>query len=427
MYRSFIGFPFFRAVLAQVSMLSQLVPPRRHFDGADIIFTLNSAAQARAAAGDSVINATVGALLDDDGKLVVLQTVMERYRELTPTEVAPYAPIMGDPAYLLALTKRHWPELTSYGIGVATPGGTGALALSIRNFLEPGQRLLTAAPYWGPYSTLAIENRVVLETVPYPKVGERLDVHAWRQKAEILLRSQGRLLLWHNDPCHNPTGRSLSDDDRQALLAMLHEVAALGPTTLLLDLAYLDYTREPEAVAHALADYKALGEEGSVLVGASLSLSKAFTLYGARAGALVFPWCTDKALGSALATSCRGTFSNCAKAPMSVLLRMTENPVAQASLAEEHRHWSAVLEARATALGAALRAEGLAAAPWQGGFFVTIEVHDPLGVCQRLQDQGVFVVPIPEGLRVGVCGLKTSDAPRFAAALRVALRVPLTE
>ena len=402
-------------------MLAQLIPPRRHLDGADIIFTLNSAAQARAAAGDSVINATVGALLDDSGKLVVLDSVMAVYGELTGPEVAPYAPIMGDPAYLLALTKRHWPELTRYGVGVATPGGTGALAVSIRNFLEPGQKLLTAAPYWGPYSALAIENRVSLETAPYPKAGGRLDIAAWRAKGEEILRSQGRLLLWLNDPCHNPTGRSLSTENRRLLLQLLQELAAHGPVTLLLDFAYLDYTREPDAVRAALDDYRAFGEEGTVLVGATLSLSKAFTLYGARAGALVFPWCNDSTLGAALATSCRGTFSNCAKAPMSVLLRMQKDPAAQAALAAEHAHWNVVLAARADALDAALKAEGLPGAPWQGGFFVTLEVPEPELVCERLQAHGVFVVPIPEGLRVGVCGLKTADAPRFAKALRESL------
>lgn len=395
---------------------AQLVPDRRGFDGADIIFTMNAAAQHRAAAGGSVINATVGALLDDDGRLVVLDSVMERYRQLTPMEIAPYAPIAGDPAYILGLTQRHWPEVASYGQGVATPGGTGALALSLRNLLEPGQRLLTAAPYWGPYATLAIENRVVLETVPYPAAGVSLDIDAWRAKGEEILRAQGRLLLWLNDPCHNPTGRSLSTTDRRALLQLLREWSSLGPVTLLLDFAYLDYARERSAVRAALDDYRAFGAEGRVLVGASLSLSKAFTLYGARAGALVFPWSTDPALFAALSTSCRGTYSNCARAPMSVLKRMAADADGQAALLAEHLHWSAVLIERADALDAALRAEGLEGAPWDGGFFITLDVSEPVAVCERLMDAGVFTVPIPEGLRVGVCGLRVSDAARFAAA-----------
>ncbi len=399
-------------------MLTQLIPGRRQFSGNDPIFAMNAAAQQRAATGASVINATMGALADDDGKLVLLDTVMRIYHELTPMEVAPYAPIAGDPAYLLALTQRHWPEVSSYGAGVATPGGSGALALSARNLLEPGQRILTAAPLWGPYNTLATENGMVLETAPYPAAGTSLDVAQWRAQCEAILAAQGRLLVWLNDPGHNPTGRSLSTADRRALLAMLRDLAPKGPVSLVLDFAYLDYARDPQTVRDALNDYRAFGAEGAVLLGACMSLSKSFTLYGARAGALVFPWCTDPALSAALATSCRGLFSNCARAPMSVLKRIAADKDAQAALAAEHRHWSGVLAARADALDAALQAEGLAPAPWEIGYFVTILTDDPKGVAERLMEHDVFVVPIPEGLRVGICGIRVADAPRFAAAIK---------
>lgn len=407
--------------------LSQLLPGRRGFDGTDIIFTMNAAAQRRAAAGAAVINATVGALLDEQGALVVLPSVMAQYAQLTPKEIGPYAPIAGDPSYLLALTQRHWPTLTSYGQGAATPGGSGALALSLRNLLEPGQQLLTMAPYWGPYATLAQENGVTVVTVPMPEHGAALDVTTWRTVMTTMMASQGRVLLWLNDPCHNPTGRSLTAADRQALLALLAEVATQGPVTLLLDLAYLDYARDPDAVASALQDYADFavaqaGHAGGVLVGACLSLSKAFTIYGARAGALVFPWCTDPALGAALATTCRGTWSNCPRAPMHVLLRLVGSPEARAQLAAEHRRWRAVLTERADALDAALRAEGHPGAAWDGGFFVVITDPDPAGLCARLQAHDVFTVPIPEGLRVGICGMKAADAPRFAAALTASRR-----
>ena len=365
-----------------------------------------------------MINATVGALLDDNGKLVVLSSIMEQYALLTPPEIAPYAPIAGDAAYLLALTQRQWPSLTSYGVGVATPGGTGALSLSLRNLLERGETLVTAAPFWGPYLTLALEHQVTLATVPYPATGAALDEAAWQTTCEAVIRKQGRLLLWLNDPCHNPTGRSLSADDRAAMKDMLRALSKLGAVTLLLDLAYLDYTREPAQVRAALDDYAAFAAEGDVLVAAALSLSKAFTIYGARAGALVFPWTNDTALQSALASSCRGTYSNCARAPMSVLLRVARDAEVAKKLAAEHAHWNAVLVKRAEALDAALKSEGLAGAPWQGGFFITIETANPYDVCDRLQSEGVFVVPLPEGLRVGICSLRVPDAPRFAAAVR---------
>jgi aspartate/tyrosine/aromatic aminotransferase len=399
-------------------MTDQLIPTRRAFPADDPIFALNAEAQRRKAAGEDILNATVGALLDEAGQLVVLDTVMGLWRELTAMEVAPYAPIAGDPAFLKALVQRHWPQLGSVGAACATPGGSGALSLSLRNFLEPGQALLTTAPYWGPYSTMTAENGQGLATAPWPAAGQALDAAAWETALRTLMKVQGRVMLWLNDPCHNPSGRSLTPPDRAALMGLLRDVSALGPVTLLLDLAYLDYTREPEAVAAALKDYAALGAEGRVLVGAAMSLSKSMTLYGGRGGALAFPWCDDPALQAALTQACRGTWSNCARAPQALLLRLAKDGKAQARLAAEHRHWSEVLAARALALDAALVVEGMEALHWQGGFFVTAPVADPEAACEGLKAHGVFTVPLPEGLRVGLCGLRADEAPRFARALR---------
>lgn len=402
-------------------MTDQLIPTRRTFPADDPIFALNAEAQACKAGGESVLNATVGALLDDAGQLVVLDSVMDLWRELTTLEVAPYAPIAGDPAFLKALVRRHWPLLESAGAACSTPGGSGALALSLRNFLEPGQALLTTAPFWGPYATLATENGMSLVTAPWPEAGAPLDGAAWEQSLRQVMKTQGRVLLWLNDPCHNPTGRSLSAADRVTLIQLLRDVTSLGPVTLLLDFAYLDYTKEPEAVAAALSDYAALGAGGRVLVGASLSVSKSMTLYGARCGALAFPWCEDPALQAALTQSCRGTWSNCAKAPQSLMLRLAQDGKAQARLAAEHRHWSEVLAARAQALDTALVTEGMAPLRWQGGFFVTVTTPEPEAACARLKAEGVFTVPLPEGLRVGICGMRAAETQRFAATLRKAL------
>jgi aspartate/tyrosine/aromatic aminotransferase len=404
-------------------MLPHLLPSRRDFAGDDLIFTLNAQAQKRAAEGASVINATIGALYDEHGKLVVLETVMGQWQQLTAAEVAPYAPIAGDPAFLLNLVQRHWPSRTSVGVGVATPGGSGALALTLKNLAERGDTILTVAPYWGPYQTLAIEAGMQLDTVPYPEAGGSLDVGVWEATCRDVLEEQGRLLLWLNDPCHNPTGRSFTRADRASLLSMLRDIASQGPVTLMLDLAYLDYARDPKAVREALDDYAAFAAEGTVLLGACLSLSKAYTLYGARAGALVFPWTTDASLQSALVTSCRGTWSNCARAPMSVLNRLSKDAALQASLEAEHARWRLALAERAAAVDAALKAEGFPGAAYDGGFFVTLDGGaDPVATSDRMQAHEVFVIPIPEGLRVGICAMRAGDAEPFARAYGAALR-----
>lgn len=404
-------------------MLPHLLPSRREFSGDDLIFTLNAKAQKRIAEGASVINATIGALYDDAGKLVVLNTVMQQWQQLTSGEVAPYAPIGGDQTYLLNLVQRHWPEITKVNVGVATPGGSGALALTLKNFLERGDTVITAAPYWGPYSTLAIENGQQLQTVPYPDVHTGIDIGAWEAACRDVLEAQGRLLVWLNDPCHNPTGRSFTRADRQALMDMLRDLSSQGPVTFVLDLAYLDYARDPQQVREALDHYAAFAREGNVLVGACLSLSKAYTLYGARAGALVFPWTDEPALQAALITSCRGTWSNCARGPMSVLNRLSKDPALQAALEVEHAQWRTLLADRANALDAALKAEGFPGAVYDGGFFVTLDGGaDPVATCEKMQAHDVFVIPLPEGLRVGICAMKAADAGKFARAYAAAMR-----
>lgn len=400
-------------------MLEQLLPSRRQVPGWDPIFQANAEANQAKAAGVDVLNASMGALLDDEGKLVVLDTVMDLWKQLTPMDVAPYAAIAGDPAYLTALVRRHWPELEHYGVGCATPGGTGALMLSVRNFLAPGMKLLTAAPYWGPYAVIAMENLVDLATAPFPEAGTPLDTAAWEELGTRIIEEQGRLLVWLNDPCHNPTGHSLTREDRDALLYVFRRLSTRGPVTLLLDFAYLDYTRDPKQVREALDHYAAFAREGSVLVGASLSISKALTLYGGRGGALVFPFNPEaKELQAALGQSCRGAYSNCAKGPQVVMSRLGQDPAALARLESEHARWRTILTERCDALDAALKAEGFAGAPWQGGFFITLRHVDPKGCSERLKTHGIFVVPIPEGIRIGVCGMKVDQAPRFAKALR---------
>ncbi|BDU75708.1 pyridoxal phosphate-dependent aminotransferase [Mesoterricola sediminis] len=400
-------------------MSEHLVPSRRGLPGNDPIFALDAEARRRKLAGETVVNATLGALTGDDGRLVILEPVMRAWADLTPAEVAPYAPIAGDPAFLDALVARHWPGEACRS-GCATPGGSGALGLSARAFLEPGMAVLAAGPCWGPYRTLAGEAGCGLVTAPFPEPGRPLDLAAWEAAASALLARQGRLLVWLNDPCHNPTGRSLSAADRQALHGLLEALAARGPATLLLDLAYQDYTPDPAHVRAALDDHARLGRAGRVLAGACLSLSKALTLYGGRGGALAFPWTDDADLRAALGACCRGLWSNAPRAPQAVLLRLLGDPALREALAAAHRTWSEILRSRAAALDAAMRAEGLDGITWQGGFFTALP-GDPGGsLAARLKDQGVFVVPLPEGMRVGLCALRADEAPSFARALKAA-------
>ena len=61
--------------------------------------------RARARTGEPVINGTVGSLLEDDGSLSVLDSVVEALRETPPRVAAGYAPIGGSTDFLEAVIR----------------------------------------------------------------------------------------------------------------------------------------------------------------------------------------------------------------------------------------------------------------------------------------------------------------------------------
>ncbi|MEZ4406161.1 MAG: hypothetical protein R3A52_06780 [Polyangiales bacterium] len=71
--------------------------------GDDPIFALNREATQRRAAGETVINATVGALLEDDGTLAVMPSVNDAIRAVPSVKASGYAPIAGVPDFLKAV------------------------------------------------------------------------------------------------------------------------------------------------------------------------------------------------------------------------------------------------------------------------------------------------------------------------------------
>ena len=124
----------------------------------DIIFAASMAAVAKEAeiGSDKVTNATIGAILDEEGKLVCLPTVEKVLRSLPTRELIAYAPISGLPEYLESVITATFgnsrPE--GYMAAVATAGGTGVLHHAIWNYTDADDTVLTSDWYWGPYDVL---------------------------------------------------------------------------------------------------------------------------------------------------------------------------------------------------------------------------------------------------------------------------------
>ncbi len=407
-----------------------LIPSHQQRPADDPIFALNSEANARKKRGEAVINATVGALLADDGTLAVLPTVAEALREVPALQAASYAPLAGPAAFHAAVIGELFGDhpLGAQAIAVATPGGTGALRLALANFLEPGQALLTSSFYWGPYKTLADESDrklVTFRTFVLDEAGRpgALDVASFASTLETTLDQQGRALVFLNDPCQNPTGYSMSDAEWSGVVSAVERLASRGPITLLVDVAYYLYgSDDPRAFLRHLEPLL-----GKVALAFAWSGSKSYTEYGARIGALLV--CDPdesrrKRTFDALSFSCRGTWSNCNHAGMLAVTRVLSDPTLRARVEEERAGLKRLLDGRVRAFNAAAAGTRLVFPRYAGGFFCTVFV--PAGkrvaeVAARLREDGIFVVPQGDGLRVALCSVAERDVPRLVQAMDRAL------
>jgi len=134
-----------------------LIPEAAAREGNDPIFALHGEAVRRAAAGESILNSTLGALMYDDGSLAVMPAAAEALGRVPHARAAGYAPISGDPPYLAAVIADLLGEggLAEQAVAVATPCCPAPVSAMIRGFpirfasnACPTVLLILCAPVW---------------------------------------------------------------------------------------------------------------------------------------------------------------------------------------------------------------------------------------------------------------------------------------
>ena len=196
----------------------------------DRIFGASEAAQKRISeiGAESVVNATIGCILDNDENFVVLPTVSKVYRSLKDAEYFQYAPIMGLPEYLELVQNACFCKSRPEGFtaAIATAGGTGAIHHAVWNYTESGDTILTSEWYWGAYKQICEDMDRHLDTYPMVTADHKFNLAGCEKKVREILAKQDRILLIINTPAHNPTGFSLTPEEIENVVKMLEDVLA---------------------------------------------------------------------------------------------------------------------------------------------------------------------------------------------------------
>lgn len=374
---------------------------------------------------DKVINATIGTLMDDDGKLIVLSSVDKVFKSLAPDDYAAYAPIRGLEGFREAAKKAALGSYQPKGFveAAATPGGTGSLRNTVSIYSQLGDKILTTDWHWGPYKTIATEIGRDVATFELFNADRKFNIDSFKGVTSDLLANQDSLVIILNTPAHNPTGYSLTDEDWDNVVAALTEEAAMGkPIILLVDAAYIDFAGDEEEYRSFLPKLETMPE--NVLPIIAYSMSKTYTLYGARCGAMV---CLAKTqvIAEEFKQICefasRGTWSNGTRFAQTILTKIYADEELLAKVSEERAYYRNMLLARGHGFEEEAAKVGLEIVPFDAGFFVSIPCDNPDAVCAKLEKEGVFLIPMGKGIRVSVASISEAACRKLPAMIKAAM------
>ena len=387
----------------------------------DAIFGASAACREAAAkyGADKVTNATIGTMIDDEGKLACLPTMERVYRSLPMTDIIAYAPISGLPEYLDAVIDLtfadHKPE--GYLASVATAGGTGAIHHAVANYAERGTYVLTSDWFWGTYNVICNECGCKLTNYTLFDEQQHFNLPVYTAKVDEILKGQDSLLVIINTPAHNPTGFSLTEEDWDGVLALTKKYAAQGKKmSILVDIAYIDYAGEKNETRKFMDKFAGLPD--NVLIMFSFSMSKGYTMYGQRTGALIGLSSSKEVIEEFKEINkytSRATWSNINRGAMTLLTKIQQDKTALAQFEKERDDFYKLIQHRGDIFMQEAKDCGLNALPYKGGFFLSVPAKDPGAVCDELHKDLVFAVPLKLGVRIAACSVSTEKMKGIAA------------
>ncbi len=393
----------------------------------DNIFSINFKAKEKEEeiGKENVINATIGVLIDENG-LVCFDTVKDVFNNLEKEEIAAYTPMKGTPEYRKGILEYVLKDKSTarYASAIATVAGSLALRHSFYYYCEPGDSILVPDWYWGPYDNIASQNERNLHTFNMFK-DNKLDIDDFKKQLVSLLEKQKRVLTVLNFPANNPTGYCPEQNEYKKIYDIISELSREyndKAIILLFDIAYIDYVKEEYNPRGFLSYLKDLPNNVFTLL--SYSLSKSFTLYGTRTGALI-GLSNSKEVIEEFETTIdlgnRGTVSCISRPASSTFTKIYDNKDLLKKVENERKKYIDLLYSRADAFIKSAKEVGLKHLEYKGGFFISIKCKDK-NVAEKLMEKGVFLVPEKNGLRIAICSVTEEKLSILAKIIKEVIK-----
>lgn len=373
---------------------------------------------------DAVVNSVLGALMDDEGKLVVLSSVVDVLKNLEPEDYAEYAPIGGTPEFKKYVKQAAFGnfEPKTFTEAVATPGGTGAIRNAMANYSQEGDAILTTDWHWANYNSVADEMGRTIVNFELFDAERKFNTASFETQVKALLEKQESLVVILNTPAHNPTGYSFTLEDWDNALGVLKANATGKKITIIVDVAYIDFAGDGDKYREFLPKLEKL--PANILPIVAYSCSKTFTMYGMRCAAMICMAQTKEIAEEFVRVnqySGRALWSNCNRAPMAAIKKIYEDPALLEKVNSERAFYRDMLLRRGKAFEAAAEEVGLEIVPFDSGFFISIPCDNAEEAAAKLREEGIFLIPLAKGLRVSIASVKEEICRELPAKIKAAM------
>ncbi|MFA5236221.1 MAG: aminotransferase class I/II-fold pyridoxal phosphate-dependent enzyme [Bacilli bacterium] len=367
-----------------------------------------------------VVDGSVGMFIDEKGFVGGLPIVYENLVKMTPEQFIPYPAVDGGQPFkdnVFGWAFQNYEKLIKdnfHSYVVATPGGSGAIAAALHNHSEPGEEVLVSDIRW-QYDRFSEPARLKLRSHPLFK-GNQFDLEGFTRELKDLCKTQHRVIVIINDPCHNPSGYTLSHSEWIGILEALNRQTQ-NDIILLYDIAYIDYSCEIDQRAKA-AELVRLAPHVNVLM--AFSGSKTFGSYGIRVGALIglsrdADWAAKSR--NRVFNFARGTWS-CPPTPAIELLNRMLSPAMRPDFIEGLKEARATIIKRGQLFLEQAKQVGLPLVPYRNGFYVIVTCPDSYEVYKKLTEYRIYVVPVEQGIRMALCSMSLKDIDGLPARLK---------
>lgn len=358
-----------------------------------------------------VINASIGMFFDEKRLIGGMPSVTKALRELPDMSILPYPAVDGGKAFkdhVISWTFGDYEDQIRkemYVDASATPGGSGAIASTFAVYTEPGDSIFVSNVRW-QYDRFADRAKIKIhEHNTFLNGG--FDLKSFDSELEKLCSVQKNVVVIINDPCHNPTGYTLSLQEFRSIMEILNKYKK-NDIIFLYDIAYLEYTSEEDGRLKML---ELLKLEEHVMTVLAFSGSKTFGAYGLRLGAAIGLTKSKEKIDNfrpRFVNEARGSWSATPTISIELLNHFSQKEHHD-TFKKELSYIKSIVQKRSELFITQANEAGLITYPFKSGFYVIVLTDKPTEVFEKLAKAGIYVVPMENGIRIALCSISLKE------------------